>query len=109
MLLEHLPVSLKNVGLDRVWNTVPVAYLKQVVCAATASKIVYREGLSYIQALPDEPLASIAFKYLEEEQKVLELVEKVQCSGLDEESIDEISNLLLRGGVRVGVESSNPK
>jgi len=109
MLLEHLPGSLKDVGLDRVWDTVPVAYLKQVVCAATASKIVYREGLSYIQALPDEPLASIAFKYLQEEQKVLDLVGKVQGSGLDEDAIEEISDLLLRGGVRVGVESSSPK
>jgi glutamate dehydrogenase len=65
-LQEHLPRKLKEAGYDgkeeTIWDAVPLPYLKQVVCAATASKIVYREGLDYIQALPDESLAPIAFR-----------------------------------------------
>lgn len=105
-LEEHLPKRLKEAGMDRCWDQVPLAYLKQVVCAATASKIVYREGLDYIQALPDESLAPIAFKYLQQEEKVFGLIEKVQGSGMDAESIEKVSQLLLRGGVRAGVESA---
>jgi hypothetical protein len=40
------------------------------------------------------------------EQTVLDLVEKVKSSGMSEGEIDQVNQLLLRGGVRAGVESN---
>jgi len=108
-LKEHLPSKLQEVGIDRAFDTVPLAYLKQVVCAATASKIVYREGLGFIQSLPTESLASIAFDYLQQEKKVLDLMEQVKGSGMDGDAIEQVNKLLLSGGIRAGVEASSHK
>lgn len=105
LIEDHLPPKLKEVALDRVHQNVPLSYIKCIVAASLASKIVYREGLQFTEALPDSNLANIAIQYLKQEKKVQKLVKDVRASDLV--SRDDIADLLVRGGVRAGVDTPN--
>lgn len=104
LIEDHLPPKLKEIALDRVHQNVPLSYIKCIVASSLASKIVYREGLQFTEALPDSTAASIALQYLKQEKKVQKLVKDVRASGVP--SKDDIADLLLRGGVRAGVDSA---
>lgn len=105
LIEEHLPPKLKEVALDRVHQNVPLSYIKCIVAASLASKIVYREGLQFTEALPDSNLANIAIQYLKQEKSVEQLVKDVRASDLP--SRNAIADLLVRGGVRAGIDSPN--
>ncbi|KAG9400911.1 hypothetical protein AC1031_009632 [Aphanomyces cochlioides] len=101
LIEEHLPNKLREVALDRVAAQVPLAYIKSIVAASLASKIVYREGLQYVESLPASNLSNIALAYLKQEKKVDALVKELESSNLAHR--DDIADLLVRGGVRAGV------
>ncbi|EQC28841.1 hypothetical protein SDRG_13354 [Saprolegnia diclina VS20] len=101
LIAEHLPAKLRAVALDRVNAQVPLAYIKCIVAAGLASKIVYREGLQYVETLPESNLANIAVSYLKQEKKVQALVGELGASNLAHR--EEMADLLIRGGVRAGV------
>jgi len=105
LIEDHLPPKLKEVALDRVHQNVPLSYIKCIVASSLASKIVYREGLQFTEALPDFNLANIALQYLKQEKKVQQLVKDVHASDLP--SRNDIVDLLVRGGVRAGVDTPN--
>ena len=98
---EHLPDALLEISRDRIVETVPAPYFDQIIAAALSCKIVYKEGLDYIDSLPDATLASIALSYLESEKQVTRLTELLEASDLAEK--DEIAALLSRGGTRAGI------
>lgn len=102
LIRDHLPDKLEEKALDRI-NTVPLAYLKCIVAASLASKIVYREGLQFAEGLPQSNLSNIAMKYLEQEQRVKKIVSDLEQTDISHK--DEISDLLLRGGIRAGVDT----
>lgn len=104
LIKDHLPAQLQELGLQRL-NTVPLPYLKCIVAASLASKIVYREGLQYTESIPASTLANVASAYLTQEHRIHEIVHQIQNSKL--ENADEISDLLLRGGIRAGIEKLN--
>ncbi|KAF0687443.1 Aste57867_20807 [Aphanomyces stellatus] len=101
LIEEHLPNKLREVALDRVAAQVPLAYIKSIVAASLASKIVYREGLQYVESLPASNLSNISVAYLKQEKKVQKLVQELESSNLAHK--DDIADLLVRGGVRAGV------
>ncbi|DAZ94639.1 TPA: hypothetical protein N0F65_010726 [Lagenidium giganteum] len=105
LIEEHLPPKLKEIALNRVETNVPHAYVKCIVASSLASKIVYREGLQFTESLPDSNLANIAIQYLKQEKKVQQLVKDIRASNLDNK--DDIADLLVRGGVRAGVDRPN--
>jgi glutamate dehydrogenase len=98
---EHLPDALLEISRDRIVETVPKPYFDQIIAAALSCKIVYKEGLDYIDSLPDATLANIALSYLESEKQVTRLTELLEASDLAEK--DEIAALLSRGGTRAGI------
>ncbi|OQR89545.1 NAD-specific glutamate dehydrogenase, partial [Thraustotheca clavata] len=99
LIEEHLPAKLREVALDRVNGQVPLAYIKCIVAASLASKIVYREGLQYVESLPESNLANIAVSYLKQEKKVHALVGELEASNLAHR--EEIADLLIRGGSKM--------
>ncbi|KAG7399981.1 hypothetical protein PHYBOEH_007322 [Phytophthora boehmeriae] len=105
LIEEHLPPKLRELALDRVQQNVPLAYLRSIVASSLASKIVYREGLQFTEALPDSNLGNLAVQYLKQEKKVQRLVQDVRASQLPNK--DDIADLLARGGVRAGVDTPN--
>jgi glutamate dehydrogenase len=102
LIEEHLPPKLRELALDRVHQNVPLAYLRSIVASSLASKIVYREGLQFTEALPDSNLGNMALQYLKQEKKVQRLVHDVRSSQLPNK--DDIADLLTRGGVRAGMD-----
>ncbi|KAI9918665.1 hypothetical protein PsorP6_011806 [Peronosclerospora sorghi] len=103
LIEEHLPPKLRALALDRVQQNVPLAYLRSIVASSLASKIVYREGLQFTEALPDTNVGTMALQYLKQEKKVQRLVHAVRASQLPNK--DDIADLLARGGVRAGVDT----
>ncbi|GMF48500.1 unnamed protein product [Phytophthora fragariaefolia] len=105
LIEEHLPPKLRELAHDRVQQNVPLAYLRSIVASSLASKIVYREGLQFTEALPDSNLGNMALQYLKQEKKVQRLVHDVRSSQLPNK--DDIADLLARGGVRAGMDTPN--
>ncbi|RLN59394.1 hypothetical protein BBJ29_008502 [Phytophthora kernoviae] len=105
LIEEHLPPKLREVALDRVQENVPLAYLRSIVASSLASKIVYREGLQFTEALPESNLGNVALQYLKQEKKVQRLVNDLRASQLSNK--DDIADLLVRGGVRAGMDTPN--
>ncbi|KAK1946548.1 NAD-specific glutamate dehydrogenase [Phytophthora citrophthora] len=103
LIEEHLPPKLRELALDRVQQNVPLAYIRSIVASSLASKIVYREGLQFTEALPDSNLGNMALQYLKQEKKVQRLVHDVRASQLPNK--DDIADLLARGGVRAGMDT----
>ena len=81
--------------------------LNKGIAASLASRLVYREGLSWAESLPSEALPTVCLEYLRQEQRIRQLAEDVRTSSLGER--DEVSELLIRGGVRAAVESADTR
>jgi glutamate dehydrogenase len=93
----YLPPLLHYLAHDR-FHRIPVDYRQRIVACSLAGKIVYREGITYLEDLPQEALSALALKYLQSEQQVLKLVDEVRASGLA--SSEQLAELLVRGGAR---------
>ncbi|GLD95977.1 hypothetical protein PINS_up004655 [Pythium insidiosum] len=105
LIEEHLPPKLKEHALDRVHSDVPLSYIKCIVASSLASKIVYREGLQFTESLPDSNLANIAIEYLKQEKKVQKLVKELRDANVPHHA--DIADLLVRGGVRAGIDKAD--
>ncbi|KAF1775762.1 NAD-glutamate dehydrogenase [Phytophthora cactorum] len=99
LIEEHLPPKLRELALHRVHQNVPLAYIRSIVASSLASKIVYREGLQFTEALPESNLGNMALQYLKQEKKVQRLVQDVRESQLPNK--DDIADLIARGGVKM--------
>ncbi|KAE8975699.1 hypothetical protein PR002_g25530 [Phytophthora rubi] len=74
LIEEHLPRKLRELALDRVQQNVPLTYLRSIGASILVSKIVYREGLQFKEALSDSNLGNMALQYLMQEMKAQRLV-----------------------------------
>lgn len=98
---EHLPRKLAQVAGERVEERIPLDYLRSAFSSCLASKLLYREGLHFLEAQPRERLFDLARKYFHEEKRINELVDLVQReSNLPDAETCEVTKLLTRGGVR---------
>jgi len=98
LVREHMPEVLVELAGDRI-DRLPEAYRAGIVAASLATRIVYREGLSYAEALPASELGGLALAYLAREDRCAELAAAVRASGTAE--AEEIARLLIEGGPRV--------
>ena len=99
----HLPQTMANLAFDAVGSKVPDQYIKNAVSSCIASKLVYKEGTSFILALPKDRLASIALKYIEKEKEVAALIESLDASNVSDEEKKKIVQLLEAGGARTAL------
>jgi len=99
MVAAELPDALANSEhAPRLPDALPFEYQKSVVAKSLASRLVYREGLSFIEGMPDARLPLFALSYLESEQKVTELADSFASTS------PEVKELLIQGGVRAAAE-----
>ena len=85
-------------------DRLPWEYQKSTVAKSLASRLVYREGLAFVEGLGDGRLPAFALAYLEQEQRVRGLADQVAASGAP--FAPEVEALLLQGGVRVAAEQA---
>ncbi len=106
LALEHLPrVLVDHVG-EALWERMPRAYLKGMVAASLASRIVYKEGLDYLESMPMAAVAEFAIRYLRQERQTAVLRDEVLASNLPHRA--RIAELLARGGTRSALGDIGP-
>jgi glutamate dehydrogenase len=98
---SHFPTILVEDLGDRLFDRLPRSYIDSAVATALASRIVYREGLAYLEDMPPEGLVDLALRYLREELNVSRLARDVAGSELPEAR--RIADLLREGGVRASL------
>jgi len=80
----------------------PWEYQKSTIVKSLASRLVYREGLTFVETMSDSRLPVFALSYLEQEQRVQALADEVASSGYS--FAPQVEALLLQAGVRVAAE-----
>jgi len=104
----HLPKTLADLGFDRVHECVPEQYIKNAIASTLASKMVYKEGTRFINALPKDKLAETALRYIHKEKEVAELIESLEKTDMPAEQKKKILGLLDAGGARTALGLSDP-
>ncbi len=100
LLRRYLPATLLEFAETRL-EQVPASYRQRIVACSLASRIVYREGLTYLESMPRPAIAELAARYLEQELRVEKLVAQVMASELPER--EAVAELLREGGPRAGL------
>jgi len=97
VLLDYLPPILRQLAGDRV-DRIPLEYRQRIVACALAGKIVYREGITFLEDLPAEAMKELAISYLVGERHIGRLVAQLEASDLPDAG--QICQLLELGGAR---------
>merc|ERR1740129_2614097 len=79
---EHLPRKLAAVAGDRVTDRIPLDYLRNAFGKILASKLLYREGIHFLESQPEDRLPELAIRYVTEEKRVRELIAAVESSNM---------------------------
>ena len=96
----HLPATLIEAagpGLRRL----PLAYRDRIVAARLSSRIVYREGVEFVDRVPEDRLGRFCVEYFRVEQEAEGLVNQVIESRLP--GAPRIAELLRAGGARAAL------
>ncbi|MGK3741919.1 MAG: glutamate dehydrogenase [Bacillariaceae sp.] len=100
---EHLPKTLADLGFDKVHEKVPEQYIKNAIASTLASKMVYKEGTRFINALPKEKLAETCLRYIHQEKEVAKLIDTLQNTEMSTEEKNKILDILEAGGARTAL------
>lgn len=106
MIRENMPAKLAEVAWDRVAKGYPVQYQRNAIASALASKLVYSEGIHYVEHQADRDLAQRAFAYYREHKAVKALadeMEKRDWVGVSAENKALALKLLRSGGARTSL------
>jgi glutamate dehydrogenase len=106
LIHENLPKKLADVAGDRIASRFPVQYQKNAIASQLASKIVYKEGIHFVETQPAERVAERAFQYFREEEKlkkVIQDVEKMKFPAGKEIEKEVVIDILNRGGARTAL------
>ena len=70
VLCDHLPGEATKSLIGKLRERVPRQYQNAIVACVLASRMVYKEGVRFIDSLPDEGLAKLALKYMQAERQI---------------------------------------
>merc|ERR1712127_1115410 len=99
-LEEHLPKKLAAVAGDRVTDRIPLDYLRNAFGKILASKLLYREGIHFLESQPELMLPELAIRYVTEEKRVRDLLGDVESSNMPPAKRAKVQQLLEQGGAR---------
>eukprot|EP00903_Cladosiphon_okamuranus_P014976 g13861.t1 len=103
---EHLPEKLVDTAFDRVPTTLPPQYLRNAMASCLACRVVYKEGINFIDAQPRDRLGELAFSYIKEEEAVKDLAGVVESSDdrpMSAEDKKKVASILRSAGVRASL------
>jgi glutamate dehydrogenase len=80
--------------------SVPDQYIKNAISSCLASKLVYKEGTKFIEALPKHKLAEMALNYVKKKKEIFVQLESTSKSNLADAEKEKILKLLEAGGAR---------
>jgi len=102
-IFETLPKRLNDFAGDRVRTHFPLAYQHAAIACVLATKLVYNEGINFVEAQPDLKLAQRAIDYYRETKKVESLLQDASLAALDPEARAKVTDLLKKGGARTAL------
>jgi len=101
---HHLPRTLVDLAFHEVKAKIPKPYLKNAFASCLASKIVYQEGIHFVQNLPADRLANVAIEYMRKEVQNQELIKSIDQSTLSQPVKETVIRLLKKGGTRATLD-----
>lgn len=102
VVLGYLPPVVVELARDWVFSRLPTVYRDRLIAARIGARLVYREGLVFLDQFPsEEALARAALDYHRCEREVGALAERVRASGIADAS--RIADLLDAGGARAAL------
>jgi glutamate dehydrogenase len=101
LIHEHIPTAVLRAAGTSAIERIPASYRNGIIASSLAARIVYREGIDYLNSVPTNELTKVALHYIRTERETTELVAEVESSGLEHR--DRIVALLQQGGARAGV------
>lgn len=102
LVAESLPKKLVDVAGERLVNDLPLAYVKAMIAASLASKMVYAEGVDFVDGLDERLLAEAACNYLQLTDKIQGMMEEIEGSTL--ENKETLLAILKHSGARSALE-----
>ncbi len=101
-----------DVAWDRVPAHFPIQYQRNAIASTLASSLVYHEGIHWVETQPDDQVATRAFAYYREQNKINKLAEELReilkggkkVDDMDEPTKRKLVDLLRRGGARTALD-----
>jgi len=106
LMKDSLPAKLVEVASDRL-EDLPKLYIMSMMGAKLGSKMVYKEGLSFINSLTDKALVALATKYVHYDDMLHDMMAEIEGSGLKNQ--ESIMKILKAAGVKSVIASGVEK
>jgi len=101
VIRDNLPKKLDEMAWGRVKDRFPLQYQRNAIASTLASRLVYKEGIHFIEAQHPHDLAKLAFAHYGQEQEVAALAKRVEAG--DAEAVAHALKLLRKGGTRTAL------
>lgn len=98
MVLMHCPPILVEKYRSRILEKLPLAHKVAILAAYMASNIIYREGLGWLDRIPQEQRFGVCLSYMKNDKLRGELMASVESSALPHK--DKILSILRRSATR---------
>jgi len=101
LMVESLPAKLVEKAGDRLYD-LPPAYIRAMLSASLASKMVYNEGVDFVMTLDDLKMSQFAESYLRKADELRDIIKEIEESDLDQKGA--IVKILRLAGVKTSLE-----
>jgi glutamate dehydrogenase len=98
LVLMHCPPILVELYRERILEKLPLAHKVAILAAYMASNIIYREGLGWLDRIPQEQRFGVCLAYMKNDKLRVELMHSVESSELPHK--DKILSILKRSATR---------
>jgi hypothetical protein len=95
LVKDSLPGKLAELAGDRISDRFPVQYQRNAMACMLASKLVYKEGIHFVESQPTDRIAERAILYQRSEKQLATLL-----AALPNDTSEETTELLKKGGAR---------
>ena len=112
IIMDHIPKELRNIVMnandteDRFMR-IPTTYRRSIVASALSSRIVYAEGLGFVERVQDDAMLGEAVKkyvrVVDDVERLKRTVDK--CEGLNEQDRMELVRLLGSPGIAAAMST----
>lgn len=98
LILDNCPPVLVKKYAKRIINDLPQAHKLASLASVVASNVVYREGISWIDALSESDRLQVSLLYVNQEQLTADFIAQVEKSSLRDKK--RIADVLRAGATR---------
>ena len=113
IIMDHIPKELRDIVMnandtEERFMRIPTTYRRSIVASALSSRIVYAEGLRFVENVSDDAVLGDAVKkYVRVVDDVERLRRQVECcEGLNEEDRNELVKLLRSPGIAAAMSTN---